>query len=96
MHLGREFEQVLAEALAQLPADLRAAVVLRDLEGLSTEEAASAIGVVRRLSRAACIVGGCSCARCSNRICGSSRRTPTDHLAAGISIVTPHASPERS
>jgi RNA polymerase sigma-70 factor, ECF subfamily len=43
--LGREFEQMLEEALAQLPPDLRAAVVLRDLEGLSTEEAASAIGV---------------------------------------------------
>ncbi len=43
--LGREFEQVLAQALTQLPADLRAAVILRDLEGLSTEEAASATGV---------------------------------------------------
>jgi RNA polymerase sigma-70 factor (ECF subfamily) len=43
--LGREFEHVLAEALAQLPADLRTAVILRDLEGLSTEEAASATGI---------------------------------------------------
>ena len=43
--LGREFELVLADALAQLPADLRAAVILRDLEGLSTEEAASATGI---------------------------------------------------
>ncbi len=43
--LGREFEHVLADALAQLPADLRAAVILRDLEGLSTEEAASATGI---------------------------------------------------
>jgi RNA polymerase sigma-70 factor (ECF subfamily) len=43
--LDREFEQVLERALAELPADLRAAVVLRDLEGLSTEEAAAVAGV---------------------------------------------------
>jgi RNA polymerase sigma-70 factor, ECF subfamily len=43
--LDREFEQMLERALAELPADLRAAVVLRDLEGLSTEEAAAAAGV---------------------------------------------------
>jgi RNA polymerase sigma-70 factor, ECF subfamily len=43
--LDHEFQQVLARALVQLPPDLRAAVILRDLEGLSTEEAASATGV---------------------------------------------------
>jgi RNA polymerase sigma-70 factor (ECF subfamily) len=43
--LDREFEQMLEQALTQLPADLRAAVVLRDLEGLSTEEAAAVAGV---------------------------------------------------
>jgi RNA polymerase sigma-70 factor (ECF subfamily) len=43
--LDREFEQMLERALAELPADLRAAVVLRDLEGLSTEEAATVVGV---------------------------------------------------
>ena len=43
--LDREFEQMLERALARLPADLRAAVVLRDLEGLSTEEAAAVAGV---------------------------------------------------
>jgi RNA polymerase sigma-70 factor (ECF subfamily) len=43
--LDREFEQMLERALAQLPADLRAAVVLRDLEGLSTKEAAAVAGV---------------------------------------------------
>ncbi len=43
--LDREFEQMLESALAQLPTDLRAAVVLRDLEGLSTEEAAAVAGV---------------------------------------------------
>ena len=43
--LDREFEQVLQRALGQLPPDWRAAVVLRDLEGLSTEEAAAIIGV---------------------------------------------------
>jgi RNA polymerase sigma-70 factor (ECF subfamily) len=43
--LDREFEQMLDRALAELPDDLRAAVVLRDLEGLSTEEAAAVAGV---------------------------------------------------
>jgi len=43
--LEREFGQVLERALAQLPDDLRVAVVLRDLEGLSTEEAAAVAGV---------------------------------------------------
>jgi RNA polymerase sigma-70 factor (ECF subfamily) len=43
--LDQEFQQELARALVQLPPDLRAAVILRDLEGLSTEEAASATGV---------------------------------------------------
>ncbi len=43
--LDREFEQTLDRALDQLPADWRAAVVLRDIEGLSTQEAAEVVGV---------------------------------------------------
>lgn len=43
--LGREFDLVLERALAQLPMDWRAAVVLRDVEGLSTKEAADIVGV---------------------------------------------------
>jgi RNA polymerase sigma-70 factor (ECF subfamily) len=43
--LDREFERTLDRALAQLPADWRAAVVLRDIEGLSTEQAADIVGV---------------------------------------------------
>jgi RNA polymerase sigma-70 factor, ECF subfamily len=43
--LDREFEQVLDGALAQLPPDWRAAVVLRDIEGLSTRDAADIVGV---------------------------------------------------
>ena len=43
--LDSEFEAVLARALAELPAQWRAAVVLRDIEGLSTEEAAGVVGV---------------------------------------------------
>lgn len=43
--LDVEFEQTLGEALDQLPAEWRAAVVLRDIEGLSTEEAAGIVGV---------------------------------------------------
>jgi RNA polymerase sigma-70 factor (ECF subfamily) len=43
--LSHEFEQILDRALGQLPADWRDAVVLRDIEGLSTEEAAGIMGV---------------------------------------------------
>jgi RNA polymerase sigma-70 factor (ECF subfamily) len=43
--LDHEFEQILQRALDQLPADWRAAVVLRDLEGLSTQEGAEVAGV---------------------------------------------------
>ena len=43
--LDREFQAMLEQALDELPADWRAAVVLRDLEGLSTEEAAGIVGV---------------------------------------------------
>ena len=43
--LDHEFEVTLEQALAKLPADWRAAVVLRDIEGLSTDQAAAAVGV---------------------------------------------------
>jgi RNA polymerase sigma-70 factor (ECF subfamily) len=43
--LDREFERQLDHALLQLPDDWRAAVVLRDIEGLSTEQAAEIVGV---------------------------------------------------
>ncbi len=43
--LDHEFERTLDQALAQLPQEWRAAVVLRDIEGLSTREAAEIIGV---------------------------------------------------
>jgi RNA polymerase sigma-70 factor, ECF subfamily len=43
--LDQEFEIVLGRALAQLPDEWRVAVVLRDLEGLSTAEAAKVAGV---------------------------------------------------
>jgi RNA polymerase sigma-70 factor (ECF subfamily) len=43
--LDREFEVVLERALAELPAEQRVAVVLRDLAGLSPTEAAEAVGV---------------------------------------------------
>jgi RNA polymerase sigma-70 factor (ECF subfamily) len=43
--LDHEFERALDEALAQLPDEWRVAVVLRDLEGLSTREAAGIVGV---------------------------------------------------
>jgi RNA polymerase sigma-70 factor (ECF subfamily) len=40
-----ELRQALREALMQLPPQLRTAIVLRDAEGLSTEEAAEIAGV---------------------------------------------------
>jgi RNA polymerase sigma-70 factor (ECF subfamily) len=43
--LEREFERTLERALDQLPSDWRTAVVLRDLEGLSTREAAEIAGI---------------------------------------------------
>ena len=43
--LEAEFEQTLERGLKQLPAEWRAAVVLRDIEGFSTEEAAEIAGV---------------------------------------------------
>ncbi|MBV9416203.1 MAG: sigma-70 family RNA polymerase sigma factor [Solirubrobacterales bacterium] len=43
--LDREFESILAQALRELPHERRVAVVLRDIEGLSTEEAASVVGI---------------------------------------------------
>jgi RNA polymerase sigma-70 factor (ECF subfamily) len=43
--LAREFERKLEDALDQLPPEWRAAVVLRDIEGLSTHDAAEVAGV---------------------------------------------------
>jgi RNA polymerase sigma-70 factor (ECF subfamily) len=43
--LEAEFERTLEQALDELPADWRAAVVLRDIEGLSTHDAAEVVGV---------------------------------------------------
>jgi RNA polymerase sigma-70 factor, ECF subfamily len=43
--LDREFERTLERALDQLPEEWRIAVVLRDIEGLSTHDAAAVVGV---------------------------------------------------
>jgi len=43
--LNAELHGAIREGLARLPPDLRAAVVLRDVQGLSGEEAAAAAGV---------------------------------------------------
>jgi RNA polymerase sigma-70 factor (ECF subfamily) len=40
-----ELRRSLGEALAQLPPELRTAIVLRDVEGLSTQEAAEIVGI---------------------------------------------------
>jgi RNA polymerase sigma-70 factor (ECF subfamily) len=42
--LDHEFQQTLEQALEKLPDEWRAAVVLRDIEGLSTQEAAQVVG----------------------------------------------------
>ena len=44
----REFLRATEEALARLPLDYRTAVTLRDVEGLSTEEAAEILGIGER------------------------------------------------
>src|ERR1044071_2127062 len=41
---AREIGQALAEAIASLPAEQREALVLRDVEGLSAQEAAEGVG----------------------------------------------------
>ncbi|MBI4199593.1 MAG: sigma-70 family RNA polymerase sigma factor [Chloroflexi bacterium] len=43
--LKGELREKLEEGLGRLPKDLRAAIVLRDVEGLSTAEAAAALGI---------------------------------------------------
>jgi RNA polymerase sigma-70 factor (ECF subfamily) len=43
--LDQEFVAMMWNALARLPEDWRTAVVLRDIDGLSTEEAAALVGV---------------------------------------------------
>jgi RNA polymerase sigma-70 factor, ECF subfamily len=43
--LGHEFERTLDRALGQLPVEWRDAVVLRDIEGLSTQEAAEIVDI---------------------------------------------------
>jgi RNA polymerase sigma-70 factor (ECF subfamily) len=43
--LDRELESALTAALDRLPEDLRIAVVLRDVQGLSTAEAAEVVGI---------------------------------------------------
>jgi RNA polymerase sigma-70 factor (ECF subfamily) len=43
--LSHEFARILDRALAELPPDWRDAVVLRDIEGFSTEQAADIVGV---------------------------------------------------
>ena len=45
---SREFLAAIEQALAELPLDYRSAVVLRDVEGLSTAEAADVLGIGER------------------------------------------------
>jgi len=42
---NNELREALARALAELPSALRTAIVLRDVEGLSTQEAAEIAGI---------------------------------------------------
>ena len=43
--LNQELKNTLADGIHQLPPDLRAAVVIRDVEGLENDEAAEALGI---------------------------------------------------
>jgi RNA polymerase sigma-70 factor (ECF subfamily) len=53
----RELRLVLEQALAQLPVDQRAAVVLVDVEGLPVEEAAAVLGVPGGTVKSRCARG---------------------------------------
>lgn len=53
----RELRMVLEQALAQLPVEQRAAVVLVDVQGLSVEEAAAALGVPNGTVKSRCARG---------------------------------------
>ena len=57
MAANRELRIVLEDALAALPLDQRAAVVAVDLEGLSVEEAAQALGVPTGTVKSRCARG---------------------------------------
>ena len=61
--LGQELGETLERAILALPDSLRAAFVLRDIEGLSTREAAAALGIAEsalkvRLHRARAALRG--------------------------------------
>ena len=43
--INSELREEMVKALAELPSDLRAAVVLRDVQGMSNAEAAAILGV---------------------------------------------------
>jgi RNA polymerase sigma-70 factor (ECF subfamily) len=63
MVLEHEFTETLEQAVLALPDSLRAAFVLRDLEGLSTKDAAAALGIAEpalkvRLHRARAALRG--------------------------------------
>jgi RNA polymerase sigma-70 factor, ECF subfamily len=45
LYARAELRETLEEKLAELPPDMRTAVLLRDVEGLSTQEAAETLGV---------------------------------------------------
>jgi RNA polymerase sigma-70 factor, ECF subfamily len=61
--LGQELGETLERAILALPDSLRAAFVLRDIEGLSTKQAAAALGIADsalkvRLHRARAMIRG--------------------------------------
>ena len=72
---NNELRRALAAALAMLPPPLRTAIVLRDVEGFSTQQAAEIAGVARPPSRAACTRPG-------SRSAPPSATTPCSQSAA--------------
>ncbi len=57
-HLGRREDQLaIAEALAELPADQRDAILLVDVEGWSVEEAAARLGIPSGTVKSRCARG---------------------------------------
>lgn len=84
----RELRLMLEQALASLPTDQRAAVVLVDVQGLAVEEAAAVLGVPAGTIKSRCARGR---AKLAARLRES--RNPEDHPDVSVQIGRP-ATPE--
>jgi RNA polymerase sigma-70 factor, ECF subfamily len=82
----RELRLVLEQALASLPADQRAAVVLVDVQGLPVEEAATVLGVPTGTVKSRCARGRAKLAARLREL-----RNPAPHPDVSVRIGQPAA-----